>query len=369
MLIVLSIYAGVIYLVFGKLKLLPWNTTWKSVSAFIGLIIALVVIGALNYLAPSGRVSVQGYTVEITPNVSGTVISVEAEANTPMKKGDVLFRIDPTPFQTEVSRLEAALSEAQTAVTMRQTDLDAVIADIEGLQIQVAFAEQRRDDIVKLADRGVNSQFQLQEAISTIGQLQASMRAAQARQQGLELRIASQVDGVDTSVAQVRQSLLNANWKLEQTVVRAPQDGTVTSLSLSKGARVAILKSAMAFVPVADQALAGVFSQTAAKAFVPGAEVLVAMRSMPGTFFTTTIDAVIPGTGEGTLAKTGGLPTIGQLLGSSSVVVRLAIPDDVPDHARILGSSGSAIMITPAAGPIEPLAKILFWIKRYRNYL
>jgi len=305
MLIVLSIYAGVIYLVFGKLKLLPWNTTWKTVSGAVGLVIALVIIGALNYLAPSGRVTVQGYTVEITPNVSGTVVSVEVEANTPVKQGDVLFRIDPIPFQTEVGRLEAALAEAQTAVSMRQTDLEAVTAEIEGLQVQLSFGETRRDDIVKLADRGVNSKFQLQEAVSTIGQLEAGIRAAKSRKQGLELRIASQVDGVDTSVMQVQQSLENAQWKLDQAVVRAPQDGVVTALSLSAGARVAILKSAMAFVPARDRALTGVFSQTAAKAFAPGTEVLVAMRSMPGTYFTTTIDAVIPGTSEGSLPREG----------------------------------------------------------------
>jgi multidrug resistance efflux pump len=369
MLIILGIYGGVIYLVFGKLKLLPWNGLWKSVSAFVGLIIALVVIGALNYLTPSGGVTVQGATIAITPNVSGTVVEIAVEANKPVSKGDLLFRIDPEPFQTEIDRLQAALVEAQTAANMLQTDLEAIDAEIDGLEVQLTFGQQRRDDIVKLADRGVNSQFQLQEAVSTIGQLDAGLRAARARKQGLELRIASQVDGVDSAVAQVQQLLRSAEWNLQQTEIRAPGDGIVTALTLQAGSRVTMLNSAVAFVPYGNRVLTGVFSQTSAHALQVGVPVMVAMRGQPGKYFETVIVGVFPGTGEGTLPSTGTLPTISQLLGSNSVAVRLKLPDDQPEYLTRLGASGSALVITPEAGPIEPLAKILFWITRYMNYL
>jgi multidrug resistance efflux pump len=369
MLIALSIYGGVIYLVFHRFKLLPWNGLWKSVSAFGGLIIALVVIGALNYLAPSGSVTVQGVTIAITPNVSGTVDEIGVESNTPVKKGDLLFRIDPEPFQIEINRLQAALVEAQTAANMLQTDLEAVEAEIDGLQVQLTFGQQRRDDIVELADRGVNSQFQLQEAVSTIGQLEAGLRAARARKQGIELRIASQIDGVDSAVVQVQQSLRSAEWNLQQTEVRAPDDGIVTALTLRAGSRVTDSNSAVAFVPHRSRELTGVFSQTSAHALQVGNPVFVALRGQPGEYFETVIDVVLPGTGEGTLPTTGPLPLLSQPLGSKSVVVGLKLPDNLPEHVTKLGASGSALMITPEAGPIEPLAKIIFWIKRYMNYL
>lgn len=369
MLIVLSLYAGVIYLVFGRFKLLPWNGFWKSVSGFVGLIIALVVIGALNYLTPSGRVTVQGAAIAITPNVSGTVVEVAVEANTPVRAGDLLFRVDPEPFEIEVARLRGALTESETAAQMLTTDLESAEAEIEGLQVQLAFGQQRRDDIVELADRGANSRFQLQEAVSTIDQLEASLRAANARKQGLELRIASQIDGVDVAVIQARQALRDAEWDLKQTEIRAPEDGVVTALTLKPGSRVSILNSAVAFVPYGNRALIGVFSQTSAHALEHGAPVYVAMQGMPGEYFETRIDGLIAGTGEGTLAPTGALPTIGQLMGASSAAVRLEIPADLPEHVTRLGSTGTAMRITDAAGPIEPLARILFWIQRYMNYL
>jgi multidrug resistance efflux pump len=369
MLIVLLLYALLMYVIFGKLKLLPWNTMWKFVVGFGGLIIALVVIGALHYLAPAGKVTVQGATIEVTPNVAGTVVEVTAEPGRPIKTGDLLFRIDPEPFQTEVARLEAAVVEAQTAADMRLTDLAAVEAELQGLQIQLEFGQQRRDDITKLADRGVNSQFQLQEAVATIDQLEANIRAARARKQGLELRIASRIDGVDTAVVQAQKSLAAARWKLEQTSVYASGDGVVTAVSLRPGDRVSILRSAMAFVPDGDRALTGVFSQSGAHALQVGAEVQVAMRAQPGTYFTTTIDAASVGTSEGTISASGALPSIGQLLGDTYVAVRLKIPDDLPPHVTALGSTGAAMLITPQAGPIMPIAKILFWITRYTNYL
>jgi hypothetical protein len=99
MLIVLSIYAALIWILFFRVKLLPWNRGWKWTVYAIGLLIALVVLGALNFYTPSGRVVVQGATVEIIPNVAGTVVAVEAAPNVPLETGDVIFRIDPVPFR------------------------------------------------------------------------------------------------------------------------------------------------------------------------------------------------------------------------------------------------------------------------------
>ncbi len=70
-----------------------------------------------------------------------------------------------------------------------------------------------------------------------------------------------------------------------------------------------------------------------------------------------------------TLATSGALPMINQLLGSSSVVVLLKTPSDLPEHVTLLGATGSATLILDKTGQIEPVAKILFWIKRYTNFL
>ncbi len=370
MLIVLSLYALIVFFVFGKLKLLPWNGPWKTTVVCLGLAIALVVIGALNYLAPSGRVTVQGATIELTPNVSGTVTEVAVVANQPVQKGTLLFQIDPTPFAAEVLRAEAALVDAQSAAQGLEAELEAARAEIDRLDAQLAFGFQRRDDIVQLAERGASAEFQMQEAVSNIEQLEASLLAAEARKKGVEIQLGSQIDGVNAAAVQAQEALTTARWNLEQTSVHAPSDGMITAMTLRPGQRVTSLRAAMAFLPDEQRALTGVFGQSGAHAFQEGDEVMIALQSMPGTSFTTTVRAIVPGTAEGTLGgATGSLPGIGDFLGASQFVVRLDLPEDIPEHAKRLGMSGAATMITEEAGAVEVLAKILFWLNMQLNYL
>ena len=103
--ILLGIYAGFVWLIFIKLKLLPWTTPWKvGVAIFPVVMIALLLL-LLNIFAPTTTdVRVVNYVVPVVSQVRGRVIDVAVENNRPVKKGDVLFRIDPTPYQNQVIR-------------------------------------------------------------------------------------------------------------------------------------------------------------------------------------------------------------------------------------------------------------------------
>lgn len=369
MLIVLGLYGFVVWLIFSKFRILPWNRAWKSMTYAIAFLIAVVVLGALNHLTPTGAVSVQGAMIEITPNVAGTVTSVEVKPNIPIKKGDVLFRIDDTTYSAEVARLEAAMVSAQTAEAQLKTDLEAAEADIARLAAQLEFGVQRRDDLVRLAERGASTEFQMQEAVSNIEQLEANLRGSRARKAGIETRIASQIDGVDAGVAEVEQMLVQARWNLDQTVVLAPSDGTVTALTLRPGNRVATLKSAMAFLAIQDRVMTVVFPQSSTHGVQLGDTVRVAMRTMPGSTFETIVLALPLGSGEGTVDARDRLPTLRELTGGSEFVAVLKIPTDLKEESIRLGSSGTALRITDGAGGIAVLAEILFWISKMLNYL
>jgi multidrug resistance efflux pump len=369
MLIVLGLYALVVWLIFSKFGLLPWNKAWKTTVYTVAFLIALVVIGALNTLTPTGRVSVQGAMIGMTPNVAGTVTEVAIKPNEPIAKGDVLFRIDDTTFTAEVARLEASLISARTVEAQLKTDLQAAEAEIERLAAQLKFGFQRRDDIVRLAERGASTGFQMQEAVSNIEQLEASLRGAQARKASIKTRIASQIDGVDSGVAEVEQMLVQARWNLDQTVIRAPNDGIVTALTLRPGNRVTTLKAAMSFFQLQDRVMTVTFPQSSTHGVQVGDVVRVAMRTIPGAAFKTTVVALPLGIGEGTVDARDGLPTLRELAGGSEYVAVLEIPNDLEEQALRLGSSGTALRITDDAGGIAVLAEILFWITKMMNYL
>ncbi|MCT8160693.1 HlyD family secretion protein [Pseudoruegeria sp. SHC-113] len=369
MVLVLGAYFGIIWLIFFKFRLLPWNLFTKGLSVFGGLLIALVVIGALNHTAPSGPVSVQGTAINIAPNVAGPVTEVAVKPNQSVAEGDVLFRIDDTTQAAEVARLEASLASAQAAAERLLTDLAAAQAEIAALEAQLDFGRARRDDIIELADRGASTEFQLQEAVSSIAQLEAGLRAAEARKAGLERRIAAQVEGVDVGVVEVEKALVQARWALEQTVVRAPEDGIVTGVSLRPGNRVSPFQGAINFVIPADRSLVASFPQSSFRNIAVGDTVLVALSSLPGQQFEAVIAAIPPGTSEGTVDARAGLPSLRELAGTSRFVVVMDIPEGLPDNAAGLGASGKALVITDQAGGIAALAKVLFWVTKMMNYI
>src|SRR6187402_2194015 len=115
--ILLAIYSFFVWLIFIKFKLLPWTTPWKIGVAIFPVVCMAVMLLLLNIGAPTtGDVRVVKYVVPIVSGTRGRVIDVAVENNRKVKKGDVLFRIDPTPYEAEVAMLEAQLMSEEAKV-------------------------------------------------------------------------------------------------------------------------------------------------------------------------------------------------------------------------------------------------------------
>ena len=99
MLIVLCLYLFLVWLVFSKLKLLKWGWGAGTVTLLVGAFILAVFLAMFNYLTPSGSLTVISRIVEVTPNVSGQIVSIPVKTNLPVKVGTTLFQIDQAPFQ------------------------------------------------------------------------------------------------------------------------------------------------------------------------------------------------------------------------------------------------------------------------------
>ena len=137
--ILLGIYSFFVWLIFIKLKLLPWTTPWKVGVAIFPVVVIAIMLLCLNIFAPTTTdVRVVRYVVPIVSQVRGRVIEVPVENNRPVKKGDVLFKIDPTPYQNEVASLEARLEQRNIPAS----ELKALRADLEALEAK--YAEEAR---------------------------------------------------------------------------------------------------------------------------------------------------------------------------------------------------------------------------------
>src|SRR5689334_16976365 len=116
-LILLIIYSVIVWLIFFKFKLLPWNITSQVIVVTLPIFALTVLILFMNIVAPSSHdVRAMNYVLPIVPRVTGQVTKVPIQPNRPIKKGDVLFEMDPVPFEQAFKAAEAKLNEAKVGL-------------------------------------------------------------------------------------------------------------------------------------------------------------------------------------------------------------------------------------------------------------
>ena len=369
MIIILCLYLAALWAVFSKFKLVRWGWLSGTISLLVGGFILATFLALFNYLTPSGRVTVTGRVVEVTPNVTGQIIAIPVKTNVPVKMGDVPFQIDPAPFQYKVTQLQASLAAAKQQVEILKSNYEQATANVTGLTTQVAFNKQRNADIQKLAAEGANTQFQAQDNQNQYETALAQLYVAKAAQQSAKLAMDSEIGGVNTTVAQLQAQLENADWELSQTTIRASADGFVTLVTLSVGDRALQMHSAMSFIVENDITLVGMFSQNGFQTIKDGAAVDIVFDNAPGRIYHARISAIAKGIGQGQVAVSGTLARTNALGGATAFPAEISIPDGMSRDSLRLGMSGSATAFSEKAGVIGLLASILVWVSSYTAYL
>jgi RND family efflux transporter MFP subunit len=311
MLIVLSLYFLVVWVVFITLQWLPWNRTWKTVVYSIAALVAVVVVGALKYYTPvSSAAVVQGDSQQIFPLVSGQVINVAVPGTAVVETGDELFRLDPEPFQYALDARKAELT----------------------------LAEIRMRDMRTLVEKDA---------------------AAAARLYGLQAEL-------DLAQANFNQ----AEYEIEHSVVRAPGNGTVTLVTLKVGEVVGAMTPVMSFVHNDYANLAAAFGQNGMALMAPGARATIVFSAAPGEIYETTVERVAPATVQGQITTQDVADPASALLSSTGLYpVMVKFPEDAPDYLRRPGTEASITVFTDEGNPINMLAGILQWIASLMAYL
>jgi multidrug resistance efflux pump len=367
--IILCLYVIALWIVFSKFKLVRWGWLSGTISILIGVFILATFLALFNYLTPAGKVTVTGRVVEVTPNVTGQIVAIPVKPNVPVKAGDVLFQIDPAPFQYKVSQLLASLAAAKQQVEILKSNYEQATANVTGLTAQVAFNKQRNADIQKLAAEGANTQFQAQDNQNQYETALAQLNVAKAAQQSAKLAMDSEIGGVNTTVAQNQAQLENAEWELSQTSIRAPADGYVTAVALTVGDRALQARSAMSFIVESEIIIVGMFSQNGFQTIKLGTPVDIVFDNAPGRIYHAKINAIPRGVGQGQVAVSGTLARTNAIGGTTAFPAEISIPDEMSRDSLRLGMSGNATAFSEKAGVIGLLATILVWIGAYTAYL
>src|SRR6266446_5849386 len=193
MVIILCLYIAALWAIFSRFKLVRWGWFSGTVSVLVGVFILT------TFLTLSGRVTVTGRVVEVTPNVTGQIVAIPVKPNVPVKANDVLFQIDPAPFQYKVSQLQASLAGAKQQVEILKSNYEQATANVSGLTTQAAYNKKRLADIQTLAAEDANTQFQAQDKQVQYETVSAQLDAAKAAQQSAKLALDSEIGGVNTT--------------------------------------------------------------------------------------------------------------------------------------------------------------------------
>ena len=376
-LILLGIYAFFVWLIFIKFKWLPWNIISQVIVVTIPIFGLTALILTLNVVAPSSAdVRVINYVVSVNPRVAGLVTEVPVIPNRPIKKGEVLFKIDRTPFELDVknysaqlAQLKAQLVTAQANTRNLQEQLKAAIGSREGVASQLKLAQLRAKQFKELAEAGAGNQFDYEQAQTDIANLEAQLASAKASESQVREKIAAKTpDGdqdevakVKAQIASVESQIANARWSLDQTVYRAPTNGTVVSLALRPGTMAVPLPMVPAMNFVEDeQWILAIYSQNEVRKIKPGQEAEIAFKMHPGRVIKAKVDSIMWATAQGQLPIGGQNVTSGVApIPPYALAVRLLPDGKDKDIFLAAGARGSGAVYSESAEAIHILRKVI----------
>jgi multidrug resistance efflux pump len=375
--LLLGIYSFFVWLIFFKFKLLPWNIVSQVIVITLPIIGLTALILLLNIVAPSSHdIRVVNYVIAINPRVSGLVTEVPIEPNRPIKKGDVLFKIDPRPFQDAVKAAEAKVQQLQAKVIDAQAkereyeeQQKITKGRIGSVTASLGLAEKRVGQYEQLVAKGAGRLFDQEQAQTNVISLQSDLDSAQGRDASLTQKLSARLPNGELAeiaaargeLAAAEAELSKARWELDQTVYYAPANGTVVALTLRPGAMAVPLPMvpAMSFVED-EQWIMAIYDQNEVRKVKPGQEAEIAMKMYPGRIIKCKVDSIMWATAQGQLPLGDVRTTAGVApIPKNSLAVRLITQGKDKDLFLASGALGMGAIYTDSITMIQILRKII----------
>jgi RND family efflux transporter MFP subunit len=309
MIAIMAVYLILLF-VLVRTGIVRFNLFWKSSPFIVLLLLNLLLFIPMGWGAPQGPALVIRHSVAIVPDVAGEVLDVPVLPNAALKAGDVLFRIDPLPYQ----------------------------AQVKGIEAQLKLSDLRLSQMTQLFERDSGRGFDVQQRQSEVDQLTAQLESAR--------------------------------WNLDKTVVRAPGDGYVTNVALRKGARVANLplSPVMAFIDTSETIIGVEIAQNDARYLQAGQKVEVTFRFLPGKVHTGRVESILQAVASGQ-TQTSGAAVMPKTVESAPFVVRVKLDDDGISAQLPAGSTGEAAVFTDHVRATHIIRRVLLRQIAILNYI
>jgi multidrug resistance efflux pump len=425
--LIIGTYGVLCWLLFAKFKLIP-ITTYTIVTAVLGGVLILgllyVLLSVFHPVSHDGRMYAP--VVQIVPQVRGTVAEVPVEGNKPLKAGDVLFRIDPKPYQIEVDRLraslaaknvkfaqlseqlasaEAATREARANLLVAESQFDRqaretheqAVAQVDQVQKKLDLAKANVGRMEKLKGSASQQELdnhrtrllsvqeehrqmvaaekvaleKLKSGSSSLEVVRQQIAQLEAEERKLQLQLKAETDGVNPEVREIMAQLDKARWDLEQTVIRAPTDGYVPQQLLRPGMMAVPfpVKPLMVYVVGERPTLVASYPQKVISDLKPGMEGEAVFKMYPGRSFKVKVRRVLTAMREGELDAGGEILSATPETEHGHVPVVFDYDEDVAGLNLPVGAQASIAVYTDRVHALSILRKIIIRIKSWENFV
>ncbi len=380
--ILLGIYAFFAWLVFFKFKLLPWNFTSMVITITLPIVGMIVLFLLLNIVAPTtDDVRAMNYVIPIVPRVTGQVTEVPIEPNQPIKKGDVLFKLDPVPFEAVEKAAEATLAmnkvklvTAEATQRGLEDQLKQATAKKAALTPRIDLAKKRVEQFASLATTGAGKRADLEQAQSDLGNLESEFLAADATESQVKQKLSAKtengdIDEVAQAKAQIAKSeadLRSAQYDLEGCVHVAPSDGRVANLALQPGVRATQFATmpVMSFIQEDNPWLLAFYRQNELRYVEPGDEAEVFVKMYPGRIIKCKVDSILWATAQGQMPLSGNLPNTAPMSAPEQrIAVRLVLDERNSDVFLAAGARGAGAIYTEHHAAIQILRRVIIRVQ------
>jgi multidrug resistance efflux pump len=350
----------------------PANPMRKIILVALAILLILFVYHVLadRYTPYTSQARVEAFLTQVAPEVSGDVLEVGVKDNSPVRKGQLLFRIDPEPYQVAVRSAEANLSVALQGSDVSIADIAAAEAQIRKQRADLAASRELGQIVNDLVGKRALAETQGIRARADVLKTEADLSKARA---DLE-RARANLGAPGFRNPKVRQALAaldQARLDLRNTEVRAPSNGIVTNLRLASGQYVAPGQPLLSFLETGPRWISADMRENQLGNVKPGQDVTIALDILPGKLFRGKVHSIGWGISQGDEAPSGQLATVqapqGWIREPQRFPVRILLLPDDDDREDVRldpgrsGAQANVIVFTSDKSIMNPIGRL--WIR------
>jgi multidrug resistance efflux pump len=226
----------------------------------------LVFLIGLRFVTPnSANATVVQRTIQLIPRLPEPtlVTAVLVEDNVLVKKDQPLFQFDRRPYEYKVEQIEAQLAEAKQNVNVLKADVEVATQKALRTKVELDYQLYQKGLFDKLAQQQAVREEDVVQWATKVNTAEATRDEAAAELERSRLKYKSEIDGVNTSVANMEAQLRLAHYYLDNTTLVAPEDGRIINLQVRPGMVSGIYRigGIAALIAEADRYLLATFYQ------------------------------------------------------------------------------------------------------------